>query len=131
MQGLSPSGNPRQAIKATMKTTSEFILKVTLVTTALLGLAVFSYQGTYKGEESSPNKRFFLRYYQLPTPYKFIIGSTESGNCKPMLVKLYNNQGDKLNTLHTSSCLFKNKATWLPNKVILPDGETVWPHASK
>ena len=98
-----------------------------LLIIVLIVLIIFSYRGKFIGELTSSNGKYTLRYYSSFNPLKMEFSFPGGSSCKPMWIRLYNDDGKKLNQMYTSSCAQENKVTWLEDKVLLPDGETIWP----
>lgn len=99
---------------------------ILLLITMSLCLGIFMYRGVYLGEERSPNKEFFLRYYSSINPLKMFWSMPGGSSCKPRWLRLYDKSGDKLNELYTTDCALEMPVNWLGSEIILPDGNTLW-----
>ena len=104
------------------------LITVPVIVLLLGGLltAILAYQGTYLGEQKSPDGRYSLRYYESFNPFKMKWSMPGDTACTPEWVRLYSKEGDKLNELYSTNCLREMDPLWDKNEVILPDGETIW-----
>ena len=104
-------------------------LTITIVAVLIfiaLALGSVAYFGTLLGEESSPDKKYTLRYYSSINPFKIYWSMPGDQACRPRWVRLYTQSGVKLNEKYTTSCELEMAAVWIKSEVILPDGETIW-----
>jgi len=101
------------------------VAAVALLSSVLL-TAIQVYQGTYTGEQRSPDGMYSLRYYKSFIPFVKVWSMPGDTPCTPEWVRLYSKDGEKLNELYSSNCLREMDPLWDKNEVILPDHETIW-----
>jgi hypothetical protein len=88
--------------------------------------AILAYQGTYLGEQQSPDGMYSLHYYKSFNPFVMAWSMPGDAACTPEWVRLYSKKGEKLNELYSSSCMREMNPLWDENEVVLPDGQTIW-----
>lgn len=99
---------------------------ILILVITLVSLGIYTYRGSYLGEESSPNKAYSLRYYSTINPLKMFWSMPGGSSCKPRWIRLYDKSGAKLNELYTTDCALEMPINWLDKELILPDGNTIW-----
>jgi hypothetical protein len=102
------------------------LLAAVLVISGGLLLALLAYQGTYLGEQQSPDGMYSLRYYKSFNPFVMVWSMPGDTACTPEWVRLYSKAGEKLNELYSSSCMREMDPLWDKSEVVLPDGATIW-----
>ena len=106
------------------------VIVIVIVLLMVVSIAIYTYRGTYLGEEFSDDKQYSLRYYSTIhplNPLRLSFSMPGGSACQPEWVRLYNSRGEKLNEILSSTCLREMDVSWLEGEVLIGDGETIWP----